>query len=375
MSDLIIEGLVKNFGKVRAVDHVTLTVKDGTLTSFLGSSGCGKTTTLNSIAGLEPIDEGVIRIGDFILDDTHRKIALPPEHRGLGMVFQSYALWPHMTVYDNLALGLKLKKVSNAETKKRIRETLELVGLKDLEKRYPFQLSGGQQQRVALARAVVAQPRLLLLDEPLSNLDAKVREQARAWLREIQNRLGITTIYVTHDQAEALAISDMVAVMSFGKLMQYGPPHEIYENPSNKFVADFIGISSFLNGTVVQRGTNATRVQIESGEILTSSRPAPAGDKVTIVIRSERIHLLAKDQAGEAPNSIPAKIVSGVYLGNKYQYLVQTKTVTLRVEKLDAAPGEEVLLGFEPDDLILLPTEEGEEVVNRTEVLETPSLS
>lgn len=374
MSDLIIEGLVKDFGKVRAVDNLTLTVKDGTLTSFLGSSGCGKTTTLNSIAGLEPIDAGVIRIGDFILNHTARKIALPPEHRGLGMVFQSYALWPHLTVYNNLALGLKLKKVSNTEAKKRIQETLELVGLKDLDKRYPFQLSGGQQQRVALARAVVAQPHLLLLDEPLSNLDAKVREQARAWLREIQNRLGITTIYVTHDQAEALAISDMVAVMSQGKLLQYGPPHEIYENPTNKFVADFIGVSSFLNGTVVQRGNNSTRVQIESGEILTSSRPAPTGDKVTIVIRSERIHLLATSQAAEALNSIPARIVSGVYLGNKYQYLVQTKTVTLRVEKLDAAPGEEVLLGFEPEDLILLPAEDGEAVPAHPEQLEAPSL-
>jgi iron(III) transport system ATP-binding protein len=375
MSDLIIEGLVKNFGGVHAVDHISLTVKDGTLTSFLGPSGCGKTTTLNSIAGLEPIDEGLIRAGDLVLNDTRRKIALQPEQRELGMVFQSYALWPHMKVYGNLALGLKLKKVPNNEAKKRIKETLELVGLEGMEDRYPFQLSGGQQQRVALARAVVAQPRLLLLDEPLSNLDAKVREQARAWLREIQNRLGITTVYVTHDQAEALAISDMVAVMSKGKLVQYATPHEVYENPATRYVADFIGISSFINGTVVERASNFTRIKIDSGEILTSSRPAPSStDRVTVTIRSERIRLLPITTEAVA-NSIPAKIVSGLYLGSKYQYVVKTSTGTIRIETLNAAPGEEVLLGFAPDDLILLAAENAGEEVAVKEEKEAPALT
>jgi iron(III) transport system ATP-binding protein len=355
MSDLIIEGLVKNFGKVRAVDNVSLTVKSGTLTTLLGPSGCGKTTTLNSIAGLDPIDEGIIRVGDFVLNDSKRGIALQPEERELGMVFQSYALWPHMKVYDNLAFGLKLKKVSDTETKRRIKETLELVGLAEMEQRYPFQLSGGQQQRVALARAVVAQPRLLLLDEPLSNLDAKVREQARFWLRDFQRRLGITTVYVTHDQAEALAISDMVAVMSNGTLLQYAPPHEIYDKPSSKFVADFIGVSSFLNGTVVERAGNTTRVKIETGEVLTSCRAAPLGDKVSIAIRSERIRLVPVTE--QAANTIPARIASGVYLGSKYQYLVETKAGSMRVETMDAAPGEQVRLAFAPEDLILLPDE------------------
>lgn len=356
MSDLIIEGLIKNFGKVRAVDNVSLTVKSGTLTTLLGPSGCGKTTTLNSIAGLDPIDEGIIRVGDFVLNDSKRDVALQPEERELGMVFQSYALWPHMKVYDNLAFGLKLKKVSDAETKKRIKDTLELVGLGEMEQRYPFQLSGGQQQRVALARAVVAQPRLLLLDEPLSNLDAKVREQARFWLREFQHRLGITTIYVTHDQAEALAISDMVAVMSAGKLLQYAPPHEIYEKPTSKFVADFIGVSSFLNGTIVERATNMTRVKIETGETLTSARPAPSGDKVSIAIRSERIRLVPASDT--SPNTIPAKIASGVYLGSKWQYLVELETGTMRVETMDPAPGEQIRLAFAPEDLILLANEQ-----------------
>src|SRR5512135_126511 len=278
MSDLIIEGLVKNFGKVRAVDSVSLTVKSGTLTTLLGPSGCGKTTTLNSIAGLDPIDEGIIRVGDFVLNDSKRGIALQPEERELGMVFQSYALWPHMKVYDNLAFGLKLKKVSSAETKKRIKETLELVGLGEMEQRYPFQLSGGQQQRVALARAVVAQPRLLLLDEPLSNLDAKVREAARFWLRDFQKRLGITTVYVTHDQAEALAISDMVAVMWNGKLLQYASPRDIYERPANKFVADFIGVTSFFKGTV----TGPQCVRLATGEELavTSTRGFEPGKPI-----------------------------------------------------------------------------------------------
>jgi iron(III) transport system ATP-binding protein len=355
MSDLIIEGLVKNFGKVCAIDNVSLTVKSGSLTTLLGPSGCGKTTTLNSIAGLDPVDEGIIRVGDFVLQDSKRGIALQPEERELGMVFQSYALWPHMKVYDNLAFGLKLKKVSDAETKKRIKDTLELVGLGEMEQRYPFQLSGGQQQRVALARAVVAQPRLLLLDEPLSNLDAKVREQARFWLRDFQHRLGITTVYVTHDQAEALAISDMVAVMSAGKLLQYAPPFEIYEKPTSKFVADFIGVSSFLNGTIVERASHSTRIQIETGEVLTSARVAPPGDKVSIAIRSERIRLVPLSE--QVPNTIPAKVVSGVYLGSKWQYLVEIKLGTMRVETMDAAPGEQVRLAFAPEDLILLSAE------------------
>ncbi len=355
MSDLIVEGLVKKFGNVRAVDNVSLTVKDGSLTTLLGPSGCGKTTTLNAIAGLDPIDEGVIRLGDFVLNDSKRNVALSPEQRELGMVFQSYALWPHMKVYDNLAFGLKLKKVSDADCKKRIAQVLELVGLSSMEDRYPFQLSGGQQQRVALARAVITEPRMLLLDEPLSNLDAKVREQARVWLRDLQHRLGITTVYVTHDQAEALAISDMVAVMSDGKLLQYAPPREVYERPMSKFVADFIGVSSFIHGTVIGRAQNAVSVQIATGEILMSSRGAPTSDRVVIAIRSERIRLLPATE--QVANSIAAKISSAVYLGSKWQYLVETKSGSMRVETMDAAQSEQVRLAFAPEDLILLSAE------------------
>src|SRR5215208_6659963 len=261
--DLVIEDLVKVFpGGVYAVNHVSLTIREGQFATLLGPSGCGKTTTLNCIAGLEQPDGGRIAAGNAVLTDVERRVILPPERRNLGMVFQSYALWPHMTVYDNLAFGLKLKKVPGGEVRKRIDEVLGLVGLAGLQQRYPFQLSGGQQQRVALARAVVAQPRVLLLDEPLSNLDAKVREQARFWLRDFQKRLGITAVYVTHDQAEALAISDMVAVMSAGELLQYAPPQEIYERPASQFVAEFIGQTSFLRAQVVSASDGHIRARL-----------------------------------------------------------------------------------------------------------------
>src|ERR671926_690009 len=253
-SHLVITDLVKHFaGGVLAVDHVSLTIREGQFATLLGPSGCGKTTTLNCVAGLEHPDEGVIRVGDFVMTDTSSNISLQPEERGLGMVFQSYALWPHMTVADNVGFGLRIAKVPGAEIKRRVNDILELVGLGGMGKRYPFQLSGGQQQRVALARAVVTEPRLLLLDEPLSNLDAKVREQARIWLRNIQKRIGITAVYVTHDQAEALAMSDKIAVMSAGRVEQFATPQEVYDRPATRFVAEFIGATSFLKGTVIER--------------------------------------------------------------------------------------------------------------------------
>jgi len=355
MNDLIIEGLVKNFGKVRAIDNVSLTVKNGTLTTLLGPSGCGKTTTLNSIAGLDPIDEGIIRVGDFVLNDSKRGIALQPEQRELGMVFQSYALWPHMKVYDNLAFGLKLKKVSDTETKKRIKETLDLVGLGELGDRYPFQLSGGQQQRVALARAVVTQPRLLLLDEPLSNLDAKVREHARIWLREVQKRVGITTIYVTHDQAEALAMSDMIAVMSNGKLLQYASPADVYERPVNRFVADFIGATAFLEGTITAINGDQAKVLLKGGQTITAQTSTRWRDEkeVAIAIRSERVQVVT--DSSKTDNVIAARIISSTYLGSKWQHIVETDAGSLKVESLDAASDSLLKLYLPPSAIILIP--------------------
>jgi iron(III) transport system ATP-binding protein len=361
--DLVVDDLVKVFpGDVYAVNHVSLTIPHGQFVTLLGPSGCGKTTTLNCIAGLEQPDGGRITVGDAVLTDVSRRVILPPERRGLGMVFQSYALWPHMTVYDNLAFGLKLRKVPGSEIKTRIAEVLELVGLGQLAQRYPFQLSGGQQQRVALARAVVARPRVLLLDEPLSNLDAKVREQARFWLREFQQRLGITTVYVTHDQAEALAISDLVAVMSDGHLLQYAPPHEIYERPTSRFVADFIGQTSFLAATVESVGDGHARARVTStGAVMASmltDNPTKSGDRVLLAIRSERIEV-RPDGGGSTENVISARVKSFVYVGSAYEYILETPEGEIRVATPQAIVGSEVALYLPPDAIVVLPDEPG----------------
>jgi iron(III) transport system ATP-binding protein len=355
--DLVIEGLVKLFeGGVRAVDDVSLAIRQGEFVTLLGPSGCGKTTTLNCVAGLERPDAGRIAVGDDVLTDVKRRIVLPPERRGLGMVFQSYALWPHMTVYDNLAYGLRLRKVPRSEIAARIKATLELVELGALERRYPFQLSGGQQQRVALARAVVAEPRVLLLDEPLSNLDAKVRERARFWLRDLQRRLGITAVYVTHDQAEALAISDRVAVMSAGRVLQYAPPSDIYERPRSRFVAEFIGRSSFLRGEVVGAADGNVRVRlVGSGTTLSAAAgegPLSTGDRVVLAVRSERI-----DMRGEraAENVVRARIKSFVYAGAEYEYLLDTPEGELRASSQRAVSGPEVSLHLPPEAIVVLP--------------------
>ena len=368
--DLVVDELVKTYpGGVIAADHVSLKIEEGQFATLLGPSGCGKTTTLNCIAGLESPDAGRITVGATVLTDVARRVNLSPERRNLGMVFQSYALWPHMTVYDNLAFGLRLKRVSGDVVRSRIGEALELVGLAGMERRYPFQLSGGQQQRVALARAVVAQPRVLLLDEPLSNLDAKVREQARFWLREFQQRLGITTVYVTHDQGEALAISDMVAVMSAGRVLQYAHPKEIYERPASRFVADFIGQTSFLPASVVASDAGSMRGRLASGEELTAETDGSwrPGDRVLLAVHSERIEFLGSD-GGLAPNpTLPAQggagnvvvgtIRSFVYVGTAYEYLVDTPNGPLRAASPDPVAGRDVRLYCPPDSIVVLADE------------------
>jgi iron(III) transport system ATP-binding protein len=356
---VVIEGLVKVFeGGVRAVDDVSLTIPEGEFVTLLGPSGCGKTTTLNCVAGLERPDAGRITVGTAVLTDVVRGVILPPERRDLGMVFQSYALWPHMNVADNLAFGLRLRKVPRAEIATRIKSTLELVELAGLEKRYPYQLSGGQQQRVALARAVVAQPRVLLLDEPLSNLDAKVRERARFWLRDLQRRLGITAIYVTHDQAEALAISDRIAVMSEGRVLQYAPPSDVYERPRSRFVAEFIGRSSFLPGVVV--GASGGRIQVRlvaSGTVLSAATAGPrlaTGDRVVLAVRSERIDMHGPDAGA---NVVSARIKSFVYAGAEYEYILETPEGELRASSQRPLAGTGLTLHLPADALVVLPDE------------------
>jgi iron(III) transport system ATP-binding protein len=355
-NDLVLADLVKAFpGGVLAVNYVNLTIQEGQFATLLGPSGCGKTTTLNCIAGLEQPDGGRITVGESILTDVSRKVILPPERRNLGMVFQSYALWPHMTVYDNLAFGLKLKKVPASAQRQRITQALDLVGLAGMAERYPFQLSGGQQQRVALARAVVAEPRVLLLDEPLSNLDAKVREQARFWLRDFQKRLGITAVYVTHDQAEALAISDMVAVMSAGEVLQFAPPKEIYEKPASRFVAEFIGQTSFFDGSVLDASEGLVSVRLPSGPVLKarSSADVRAGASVFIAVRAERVELVS----GSSPpsdNTLSARVQSRVYVGSTYEYLLETPDGPLRAESPREMPSPDLQVHLPPESLVVL---------------------
>src|SRR2546428_9394645 len=279
-----IDGVVKRFGAVTAVDRAELTIEDGELFTLLGPSGCGKTTLLRPLAGFYQPDAGQIRFGDRVVS------GLPPYERNIGMVFQNYALWPHMTVEANVAYGLKLRKLAIAEIAARLAEGLRKVNLTGFESRYPGQLSGGQQQRVALARALVLNPDILLLDEPLSNLDAKIRVQVRAEIRKLQKDLGITTVYVTHDQEEALSLSDRVAVIRDGRVLQVAPPKELYERPVGRFVADFVGTNNFLSG--ICREIAAGRVAAETA--IGTVRGSPTlgvspGDRCVLAVRPQNI--------------------------------------------------------------------------------------
>src|SRR5687767_11781262 len=295
----------KRFASVIAVDRVSLDIGDGELFTLLGPSGCGKTTLLRLVAGFSPVDGGEIHFGRRRVD------GLPPYQRNIGMVFQNYALWPHMTVRGNITYGLRLRKLPSAEVAQRLADGLAKVNLTGLEERYPGQLSGGQQQRVALARALVLNPDILLLDEPLSNLDAKIRISVRAEIRTLQRELGITTVYVTHDQEEALSLSDRIAVMRDGRVLQVATPKEMYERPLNRFVADFVGVNNFLPGLC--RDATAASVVAETALGLVRGRPVvsaevKAGDRCVLVVRPENVLL---DGAGE--NRFDARVVLASY--------------------------------------------------------------
>jgi iron(III) transport system ATP-binding protein len=351
MAKLFIEHLEKRFGVVRAIDGVTLEVEDGELVTLLGPSGCGKTTTLNCLAGLETPDQGTIRVGDKVFFDSGRGIDLPPESRNAGLVFQSYALWPHKTVAANIDLPLRLRKYSEREIKERVQNIMQVVELSGLEKRYPHELSGGQQQRVALARALVYEPSILLLDEPLSNLDAKLRERARFWLRQVQQRIGTTTIYVTHDQLESLALSDRIAVMKDGKILQIGKPTEIFEQPSVPFVADFMGTNNFFEGTIQSLEGDRMALRLSNGRELfvPTVVDAAAGKKATMAIRPQNIELIA-DAAGDGkdPNVFTVKIVGGQYLGTYYEYIVSDAGREFLFHTHKEIPGDHATVYFDP---------------------------
>lgn len=359
MPDVVVKNLRKDFGGITVLHEVSFIIKDGEFFTLLGPSGCGKSTTLSCLAGLEQPTSGSIAVGNTVLVDGHSNKFIPPEERNLGMVFQSYALWPHMTLAENLAMPLNIRKVPKAEQKTLIHDALDKVGLAHLSKRYPHQLSGGQQQRVALARALVYSPKVLLLDEPLSNLDAKLREQARVWLKRLQADLGITTVYVTHDQEEALAMSDRIAVMSGGKMLQVAPPHDIYERPATAEVAAFIGRSNFIDGTVVTARGGAATVRLdESGETVNvaASDQAAAGDLVTVAFRPEKVFLTS--HGAQVPDDaiiLNADIITTSYVGSRYEYDLKYGSKTLLVDSTTGGLSGAVHLVVPADSVRLYP--------------------
>jgi iron(III) transport system ATP-binding protein len=352
-SGLSVQNLTKRYNGVLAVDDVSFDVKPGEFLSLLGPSGCGKTTTLRSIAGFERPDSGRILLDSQPITDPQAGIFVPPNKRHFGMVFQSYAVWPHMTVLENVAYPLKVRGgIPRASQQERAVEQLKIVGLAGYERRYPNELSGGQQQRVALARALVMEPRVLLFDEPLSNLDAKLRERMRFELIEIQSKLGISAVYVTHDQAEAMVMSARVIVMDRGKIAQEGPPKEIYAAPRTRFVADFIGLSIFIDAEILDQDKTVWRARTALGDLLcVSDQDHVPGEKVVVAIRPERVQI-GKAQCGEA-NAFRGVLQNAYFIGPYTEYFVEVVGVVIRVQApspLDVLIGDEVFVGVTPSN-------------------------
>jgi len=338
---IAVQDLTKRFGQQEVLSRISFAIEEGEMFTLLGPSGCGKTTLLRLIAGFYSVEEGEIRFDGRVIND------LPPHERGIGMVFQNYALWPHMTVYENAAYGLRLRKIPAAEIDQRIRAVLDKVKLGGLEDRYPGQLSGGQQQRVALARALVLNPKILLLDEPLSNLDAKIRIQVRAEIRKLQRELGITTVYVTHDQEEALALSDRIAVFNKGRMLQLGPPKALYERPESRFVADFIGINNLIDGTVeaVDAAQGLLRVRTALGEMaaVLDERRRP-GERCIVAVRPENADFDGAPVPGR--NYVQGQITFAAYLGNTLRYDVDVgQGMIFKVDVRDPWHHEQLAMG------------------------------
>jgi iron(III) transport system ATP-binding protein len=309
-----LRNLTKNFGSVAVVNDVSLTIAHSTLVCLLGPSGCGKTTTLRLIAGFMEPNAGEIRVGDRVVSTPQK--SLPPERRNMSMIFQSYALWPHMTVAGNIAYGLKLRKVDSDTIKRKLDAILATTRLAPLADRYPGELSGGQQQRVALARALIVEPETLLLDEPLSNLDANLREEMRFEVRRLHDEYRYTTVYVTHDQSEAMTTADVIAVMNAGKIEQAGSPEEIYNRPRSKFVASFIGMSNVITG----KKLNDNQINFAGTPLRVTGEPQPG--EAAVSIRQHQISLFAKEPANK-DNIVAAKIVRQVFLGSSRDYMVE----------------------------------------------------
>jgi iron(III) transport system ATP-binding protein len=352
---------------VFAVNDVSFEVKEGELFTLLGPSGCGKTTTLRSIAGLEKPDSGKIAVGERVMFSSGvagRNVNMPANQRGLGMVFQSYAIWPHMTVFDNVAFPLQVRKRADRPAKKEITErverVLETMELSEQIGRQATKLSGGQQQRLALARALVIQPPLLLLDEPLSNLDAKLRESLRYELKRLQRELGITSVYVTHDQVEALALSTHIAVMQAGAVVQMGKPREIYMDPTNRFVAEFIGTSNFIPGTIGAATAEHHSVETANGPLyLDSADKLALGSEVVVSIRPEAVDLTTQSRPG-VRNEWHGTVVTRAFLGDSVDHVVTIGKQEMRARTspdISIEPGRQVYLQLDPAKISLVPVD------------------
>jgi iron(III) transport system ATP-binding protein len=368
--DIHIEGLVKTYQSegrtVRALDGIDLHIPANQIFTLLGPSGCGKTTLLRCIVGLETPDDGEIRIGDQVVWSGRKRISVPPEKRGLGMVFQTYAIWPHMNVFDNVAYPLQVRGERRAAIREKVLKALRFVQLEGLEGRSATRLSGGQQQRVALARALVAEPKVILFDEPLSNLDAKLREETRKILRRFLTELGITAVYVTHDRVEALALSDSIAVLNGGHIIERGDPQKIYFNADHRFVADFIGRANLIAATVQSQEPDATVVQSPLGVLRCQKRDFPVGASVTLCIRPEFLLLSRVDArgagggagaAGAPPNIIEGRLETLDFVGEVYEteVRVQDQLLLARVDPgVAAAAGDAVRFMLAPEHCLLV---------------------
>jgi putative spermidine/putrescine transport system ATP-binding protein len=359
MASLTLDRLEKRYGDSTVVSEVSLAIAPGEFVSLLGPSGCGKTTILRMVAGLAEPSAGRILIGN---EDVG---PLPPHKRAIGLVFQSYALFPHLTVFENVAFGLRRKGVKGGDLVQRVAETLALIHLADLGRRYPRQLSGGQQQRVALARAISTRPRLLLLDEPLSNLDAQLRDEMQIELKRLQRDLGVTSVFVTHDQAEALSLSDRVCVLASGRVQQFGTPEEVYHRPANGFVASFIGKPNRLSGIVVERNGRGGTVRVGSHLILASaSLDAPVGSSVDVVVRHEAIRLGTRNAGRRGP--IEGTVTLRSFTGSRVQYVVRVgEDVELVAEapssglEAELPPGTAVTFSIDPAAVFAMAPEAG----------------
>jgi iron(III) transport system ATP-binding protein len=347
-----VRNLAKSFGKTAVLTDISFDVRDGEFFTLLGPSGCGKTTMLLSIAGFVKPERGSIACGGRMLLDADRKVAVPSEDRHLGMVFQSYALWPHMTVGENVAFPLRIRRVKRAGRAAKVADVLELVELGHLGDRYPHQLSGGQRQRVALARAIVYEPTVLLLDEPFSNLDAKLRERTRGWLKRIQREVALTTLFVTHDQDEAMELSDRILVLDQGRIQQLDEPEVVYRAPANQFVADFLGQCNMLPATIVSDLAGGRYlVDLDRGELrlhVTSPSPLSIGEQITVAIRPHAIRL-APPHATAGPNVFEVHVEDKVFLGDHREYRAQIAGIELLVSSFEDRPLGPASVAIDPE--------------------------